>query len=330
MSQNEQPIKKIPFELARKYLDAAGYPSSRVFKYKVFLKLFMDLVESSSFPVTITRTYQQDDLVSANTMLSLTCNRNNCNAKFNFTILKLFDDYLNYGVCCPKCRLRYRNEQEELARKVLERDSQYENINPYAGDAFSWEEPDLYIKRKTVRNKETGLYETIERTPQEIAEYKKKLEADKQAQLMMLQQHPEEYEKLRKKRKEIEGNSRRFRKEAMIQALNNDFELKLDQYGGGSYGSSKSSEGVSVDNTQLSLNERIYKSGENSGVRNVLSDKGYDDLADEIMETHGENISKDKIWDAMARDFLDEETRKTMDAGNIYNENLDNKLDSPL
>lgn len=330
MPEVNQNVRKIPFERGYKYLEAAGQPRGRVFKYKVFLKIFMDLVESSSFPVTLTRKYQQDDLVTSDSMLYVMCNKNNCSTKFNVSIVKLIDDYLNYGICCPKCRLKFKREREEMERKVLERDSQYADINPYASEAFSYEEPDLYIKRETVFNKETGTYTTIERTPEQIKAFKQDLARKNQELLEIFKNNPEAYEKLRAKRKKIEGNSRRFRKEAMIEALQNDFELKLDNSGGSGYGGGNSNK-VSVENTRLSLDERIIKSSENSTLRNTLSDEGYDDH-EEIIETHGENISRDRIWDSIASDFIEANKRgfNEYDAGNLYDPNLDLKLDSEL
>lgn len=327
MEQNEQTN---PFELGQKYLEAAGYPMHRVFKYKVFLKLFADLVESSTFPVSLGKGFQQDDFVSANTLLHLTCNKNNCNRKFSATILKLFNDYLNYGMCCPVCRNKYRNEQEEITRKILERDLQYANLNPRAADAYAYEEPNFYEKRKLVKNAETGRYETVEMTPQEVVAYKKKLENNRLIELEKLKNNPNYYEELRKKRKEIEGHSRRYRRENMINALQGDYELKLESVGGSSYnGSSRGSEDVSVNNTALSLDERISRNIETGGSRTVLSDKGYDDLGEEVLETYGENISKEAIWDSIAKDFIDGRGEE-LDAGNVFNKNLDFKLDSPL
>ena len=330
MIENEQNVRKIPFERGLQYLESAGYPRTRVFKYKIFLKLFSDLVESSSLPVTITRKYQQDDLVTADTMLYVMCNQNNCSRKFNVSIVKLIDDYLNYGNCCPKCRLDFKNKQKEIEQKVLERDSQYMDTNPYAGEAFSYEEPELYIKRETVKDKETGLYTTIERTPEEIKAFKQKLAIENQQLIEAFKNDPEAYKRLREKRNKIEGNSRRFRKEAMVEALQNDFDLKLESRGGSSYASGKN-DGVSVSNTRLSLEERVVMSGENNSSRNILSDKHYDEHED-VVETHGENIPKDAIWDSIAKEFIEAQgsSFNYLDAGNIYDNNLDFKLDSDL
>lgn len=312
---NENQYK--PLELARKWLKDNNVPSTM--HYKTYLKYLVNCFGSSTLPFIILSKIQQDGIITPNTSIKIMCKKNNCGIQFSDNMVGLIDSWLNFKECCPKCRDKLEKYILEQEKKALEEENKYLDQAPNVR-IVSWDEPDVYIKYKTVQD-EDGTYKMVPRTPEEIEFFKKEVEDAKRKIQEAISKDPSLIEKIYSKRKRLAENgimSKELRRQEAYDKVNS--RVVTGENTANNYNK------VSIENTPTTLKDIIEANKYSNKDYNVLSDKNFDEL-DNIAITYGENISANQVWnngsafDIALRDIID---------GNPYDSTLESKMNSDL
>ena len=298
--------------LADEYFSRTGF-TAKVFTVEEFKERFCFLIQSSRLPFIILDKKTNKEKITHNTNLSLMCCDNLCNSKFNSSVKKLFNDYLNFKTCCPKCKDKFIREMEEEEKHILDAETKYSKYADNALNSESWFDEKIQENMKVVL-KEDGTYGLVPRTPEEIEIYKRTVKARIKDRL----ENPEKYQRESKRDRLArmrEENNIYVSKSNRYNEMYNSVSPNVSDKGykmsvtSNTYDSSSRDRTPNIMNTGTSLSDRY--SGDSYNGEEIVFDDNYKLNNRKVSETvYDANIHKDEEWNNVVKESQDPFHRK--------------------
>lgn len=318
-----EEYKVIPLEMGKKYLK--NHRIYNTLKYSEFILLFADLIGSSSLPFLILNKMDDNQIISPNTTLLCYCTANGCGTKFNSSVVKLFDDQINYKMCCPKCRSIARAKRKEQEQKVMEEENKYYKDNPDALTSESWSDSSIvknYIIVKDPNN--PGQYIARKRTEQEMKNLENQTSEIIDILSSEIMRDSNFIKKIKegRKRKDLELTSQFItpKSERIKQALEDVLQGNVN---------SPESVSSSLEFANLSMEDRVAIM-KNALEKIVLEDNHPAQSRKDLEEVFYETISKDHIWDKLLAEVTSKQHITENCGLNVMNTKLIERIDTDL